>query len=271
MKPVLFFSWLPIIGDPLTIVPGILNSRLLPVAFWVLLGRALRYVFVLWFSNLIATSVNMPYFPGFSNIPDMVFQVSFAVVFGSVFLIKWLFLRKSGVTNEVTAVKTYRSVRQAEGGWLFILRSIGMVLWLVSSLIYVIQPEYLDAFSIPLPVWLRGFGIVLGLLSLIFMGWTHTSLGDNYAVELKVKENHHLIQKGPYRFVRHPMYTATFMAALSCALISANLLLIAGTAIIAVLYITRIGYEEKALEAAFGIKYTRYKQTVTHRFIPGLY
>ncbi len=54
--PILFFSWLPIIGDPLTIIPGILDSKLLPVVFWVLLGRALRYVFILWFSTLIITS-----------------------------------------------------------------------------------------------------------------------------------------------------------------------------------------------------------------------
>ncbi len=54
--PILFFSWLPIIGDPLTIIPGILNSKLLPVVFWVLLGRALRYVFILWLSTLIITS-----------------------------------------------------------------------------------------------------------------------------------------------------------------------------------------------------------------------
>lgn len=201
----------------------------------------------------------------------MVFQISFAVVFGSVFLIKWLFLRKSGVANEAITFKTYRSVRQAEGNWLFILRSIWVFLWPVSAVIYIIQPEYLDVFSIPLPVWLRWFGIILGLLSLIFMGWTHTSLGDNYAVELKVKESHHLIQKGPYRFVRHPMYTATFVAAVSCSLISANLLLVTGTAIIAALYISRIDYEERALEDAFGIQYTRYKQTVTRRFIPGLY
>lgn len=63
--PILFFSWLPIIGDPLTIVPGILNSRLLPVAFWILLGRSLRYVFVLWFSSLVVTSVNTPDFLNF--------------------------------------------------------------------------------------------------------------------------------------------------------------------------------------------------------------
>jgi membrane protein YqaA with SNARE-associated domain len=46
--PILFFSWLPIIGDPLTVIPGLLHCPLPTFAFWVILGRALRYSVVLW-------------------------------------------------------------------------------------------------------------------------------------------------------------------------------------------------------------------------------
>ncbi len=210
-------------------------------------------------------------FLNFSNTPDMIFRILCAVVFGSAILMKWLFLFRSGVANEVTAIKTYRSVRQAEGNSLFILRSIWVFLWPVSVLFYVIQPELVDEFSIQLSLWLRWFGIILGISSLILMWWSHTSLGNNYAVELKVKGSHQLVRKGPYHLVRHPMYTATFVGAVSCALISANLLLVAGATISAILYISRIDYEEKVLEDAFGIQYAQYKQTVTRRFIPGLY
>ncbi len=45
--PVLFFSWVPIIGDPLTVVGGILNVRLSNFTFWVLSGKLLRYLFIL--------------------------------------------------------------------------------------------------------------------------------------------------------------------------------------------------------------------------------
>ena len=51
--PILFFSWLPFIGDPLTMIPGILNSRLTTFTVWVLPGRALRYIFVLWLSAFL--------------------------------------------------------------------------------------------------------------------------------------------------------------------------------------------------------------------------
>lgn len=45
--PVLFFSWLPIIGDPLTVLGGVLRVPLPVFTFWVVLGRSLRYAVVL--------------------------------------------------------------------------------------------------------------------------------------------------------------------------------------------------------------------------------
>jgi membrane protein YqaA with SNARE-associated domain len=46
--PTLFFSWLPLIGDPLTIVGGLMRVSLLKFSFWVLLGKLFRYLLLLW-------------------------------------------------------------------------------------------------------------------------------------------------------------------------------------------------------------------------------
>lgn len=51
--PILFFSWVPIIGDPLTIVGGLLKVNLRHFTFWVLLGKTLRYAFILVIADLI--------------------------------------------------------------------------------------------------------------------------------------------------------------------------------------------------------------------------
>jgi len=45
--PVLFFSWVPVIGDPLTVVAGIFSVRLPRFLFWVSAGKLLRYLFIL--------------------------------------------------------------------------------------------------------------------------------------------------------------------------------------------------------------------------------
>ena len=43
----LLFSWLPVVGDPLTLVAGVLRTPLLPFVLLVLVGKAARYLFVL--------------------------------------------------------------------------------------------------------------------------------------------------------------------------------------------------------------------------------
>ena len=45
--PVLFFAWVPVIGDPLTVVGGIFKANLWGFSFWVLLGKTLRYLLIL--------------------------------------------------------------------------------------------------------------------------------------------------------------------------------------------------------------------------------
>ncbi|MBV7337151.1 DedA family protein [Chloroflexi bacterium TSY] len=54
--PILFFSWVPIVGDPLTFVPGILNRKVSTFAFWVLLGKVSRYWFILWVVDFFSSS-----------------------------------------------------------------------------------------------------------------------------------------------------------------------------------------------------------------------
>lgn len=45
--PILFFAWMPIVGDPLTLAAGVLKVPLPVFIFWVALGKALRYVLVI--------------------------------------------------------------------------------------------------------------------------------------------------------------------------------------------------------------------------------
>ncbi len=46
-SPILFFSWTPIVGDPLTLVAGGFNLNFYIFIFWVTLGKAFRYFFVI--------------------------------------------------------------------------------------------------------------------------------------------------------------------------------------------------------------------------------
>ncbi len=52
--PLLLLSWLPIIGDPITLAAGVLRARLLPTALLILIGKAARYGVLCW-ATLAAT------------------------------------------------------------------------------------------------------------------------------------------------------------------------------------------------------------------------
>src|SRR5579864_9250666 len=65
---------------------------------------------------------------------------------------------------------------------------------------------------------LPAIGTILVLLGLLFAAWARIHLGGNWSGTVTVKEGHTLITKGPYRFVRHPIYTGMLLALIGTAL-----------------------------------------------------
>ena len=55
--PILFFSWLPGIGDPLCVVPGALNVSLKKFSFWVFLGKFLRFLVLILLVVFVKTKI----------------------------------------------------------------------------------------------------------------------------------------------------------------------------------------------------------------------
>jgi len=51
--PILFFSWVPVIGDPLCVIPGILNVSVKKFSFWVILGKIFRYMIIIFSTKAI--------------------------------------------------------------------------------------------------------------------------------------------------------------------------------------------------------------------------
>ena len=52
-SPILFFAWTPIIGDPLTVVAGVVNIKLSLFSFWVILGKAFRYALIIYTAGMV--------------------------------------------------------------------------------------------------------------------------------------------------------------------------------------------------------------------------
>jgi protein-S-isoprenylcysteine O-methyltransferase Ste14 len=63
---------------------------------------------------------------------------------------------------------------------------------------------------------LADFLVLLGLFIAI---WARVTLGGNWSAKVTLKENHELIQRGPYRVVRHPIYSGLLVMILGTAIL----------------------------------------------------
>ena len=101
--------------------------------------------------------------------------------------------------------------------------------------------------------------------------WAIRHLGRFFTVDVGIQQGHHIVEDGPYRFVRHPSYSGSLLALVGLGFLTFNwlgLLLIATCTMLA--YALRIPVEEKAMVGQFGAQYAEYAAR-TKRVIPGIY
>jgi len=122
--------------------------------------------------------------------------------------------------------------------------------------------------TILLPDSLRWIGAITGFASLGLLIWVQHSLGKNFSSLLRIRSDHTLVTYGPYRWVRHPMYTTLLLLAGAILLLTANWF-IGGALILAILLvmIVRTPFEEKMMIDKFGDEY-RWYMARTGKFMP---
>jgi protein-S-isoprenylcysteine O-methyltransferase Ste14 len=123
----------------------------------------------------------------------------------------------------------------------------------------------------PFQSLLAWLGAVVLVLALLLFFHTHRRLGRFWSVTLEIRRDHGLVTDGIYRFVRHPMYSAYFLWALSQALLLPNWIAgPAGLVGFGTLFAFRVRREERMMLATFGDDYAAYAAR-TKRIIPGVF
>jgi protein-S-isoprenylcysteine O-methyltransferase Ste14 len=117
--------------------------------------------------------------------------------------------------------------------------------------------------------------IVVGALLYVASLWlfrrSHKDLGRQWSASLEIRESHQIVRAGVYRRIRHPMYASFWLWALAQAFLLPNAVAaLSGLVAIAILFFTRIDFEERMLLEAFGDDYRAYMRE-TKRIIPGIY
>jgi protein-S-isoprenylcysteine O-methyltransferase Ste14 len=146
------------------------------------------------------------------------------------------------------------------------IRLGGLLLWL-SPLAYLVNPEWMGWSKAGLPVWVRWLGVGMGVTCTWLIYWLFRSIGSGITPTSATRERHALVTSGPYRWVRHPLYTVGSSFFVAFGMMADNWF-IAGLGLLAfVLMAARTPAEEANLIGKFGDEYRVYMKR-TGRYFP---
>ena len=145
----------------------------------------------------------------------------------------------------------------------------GLVLWF-SPLIYLINPAWMAWSKIGLPEWVRWLGIVIGILCVFGVYWLFRSIGSGITPTSATRKQHTLSTSGPYRWVRHPLYTIGSSLFISFGMMADTWFIAALGILTFILMAVRTPKEEANLIEKFGDEYREYMKH-TGRFLPKLF
>jgi protein-S-isoprenylcysteine O-methyltransferase Ste14 len=194
---------------------------------------------------------------------ENIFRILAALILFTGIGISSYFRRKA---DQESGEKISRSV---DGSVMMTLIKIGgWALWL-SPLVYLINPGWMSWSKIGLPEWARWLGVGIGILCVLGIYWLFSSIGSGITPTSATRKQHTLVTSGPYRWVRHPLYTVGSSLFVAFGMMADNWF-IAGLGILTfILMAVRTPKEEANLIEKFGDDYLEYMKR-TGRFFPKL-
>jgi protein-S-isoprenylcysteine O-methyltransferase Ste14 len=120
----------------------------------------------------------------------------------------------------------------------------------------------LDARFLPLQTGWFWVGAALTLAGLLFTVWARVELGRNWSGIVTVKEGHELITGGPYRFVRHPIYTGLLLAFIGWAIGRVEWRGVLAVVLVLAALWRKLRIEEAWMREQFGDAYLSYSERV---------
>ncbi len=154
-----------------------------------------------------------------------------------------------------------------------------MIIWRIMLIVLTIlflkfdRPDAISLFS---ALFSRSFlsytlpGIILTVSGLITALWARIFLGRNWSNYITYKKEHELITTGPYKLLRHPIYSGTLLMLAGTFLYYGNLIILIILMMFAAMVAWRMSKEEEAMTELFGEKYADYMKR-TKRLVPWIY
>jgi protein-S-isoprenylcysteine O-methyltransferase Ste14 len=192
--------------------------------------------------------------------PEIIFRITFGILWILFFGVRLYFQRKVRGTRE------YDLVNAKQEKYFFMLFAVAYLL----LPLYFLTP-WIDFAHLPFPDWLRWIGAFVTCVGTALFGWAHQALGLNWTAVLALSKEQELVTEGPYRYIRHPMYTGFFTLGIGFFLLAANWMVgIIYTGTLLVMYLARVSREEEMMLDRFGDTYRQYMKK-TGRLLPRLW
>lgn len=189
---------------------------------------------------------------------DIVPRLAFALALLIGQSLQWYDYRRYGCAKRCYIDERSQAIRS----WLSFPTVAVLTFWMV-------QPRLVLFALIHLPYVPRVVGICLIALGTILWVWSQLVLGRNWAPRVGARSGHTLTCDGPYRYVRHPMYTAFVLLTIGLLLGSANWLVGGLVGCSAWFTVRRYTQEEALMYELFPWDYEKYVGK-TGAFLPRL-
>jgi protein-S-isoprenylcysteine O-methyltransferase Ste14 len=183
-----------------------------------------------------------------------------SLILGLIYLISEVLLSVTRRSRSATGTKQDRSTLLVI--WIVIMISIGAGVFIAGNW---------RGGALPYGRMFADVGVLLFAAGLIFRWWAIVTLGRFFTVDVTIEKDHELVERGPFRLVRHPSYTGVLLAFVGFALTLRNwgAILVVLVPIFAA-FVRRMNVEEEALRDALGERYAAYMRR-TKRLVPFMY
>ena len=154
--------------------------------------------------------------------------------------------------------------------FLLIVNPVAAIL-LITQRLTVTDPTYIAINKLWMLMGLEIVGLVLYVAGFFLMAWALITLGRSYQLGGSVpRSEDKMIMDGPYKLIRHPMYTAALSISLGLACLIQSAAFFCVFFIYLVLILPLIPMEEDGLRKAYGGQYVAYRQKA-RKLIPFIY
>jgi protein-S-isoprenylcysteine O-methyltransferase len=170
----------------------------------------------------------------------------------------WLFLTFVWLVTAITTKPTVQKQSYPSRFWQIGITALGAFLVFSKSA----GTAWLDTRLLPSTIGMARSGFAITCLGIAFGVWARLTLGNNWSGSVTLKQNHTLVCRGPYRIVRHPIYTGLLIASAGTALQYGHLRHFLGVLVIGFGFWLKSLTEEQFLVQHFGSQYLSYRQHV---------